>query len=195
MYENCDKHEPSTRTKYGYGAGSGLLATLSLGGVQTQAIGYTADGRIASLSPGIQAPGGQTITSLSYNQDAQLAAVNASGGALASYTYDAFGQRLVKTISGTTGNIYQYGQNGMLLEETNASGAAQADYIYLNGRPIAGLNNASGAIARVSGPLCAGLVFAGINPSAPFVVSSLIVLPAIYLALAAGRNATRGKPL
>jgi len=133
-------------TNYGYGAGSGLLATLSLGGVQTQAIGYTADGRIASLSPGIQAPGGQTITSLSYNQDAQLAAVNASGGALASYTYDAFGQRLVKTISGTTGNIYQYGQNGMLLEETNASGAAQADYIYLNGRPIAGLNNASGAL-------------------------------------------------
>ncbi len=33
-------------TTYGYGAASDLMATLSVGGVQTQAIGYTADGRI-----------------------------------------------------------------------------------------------------------------------------------------------------
>jgi hypothetical protein len=31
----------------------------------------------------------------------------------------------------------------MLLEETNASGVAQADYIYLNGRPIAVINGAT----------------------------------------------------
>jgi hypothetical protein len=30
-----------------------------------------------------------------------------------------------------------------LLEETNASGVVQADYIYLNGRPIAVLNGAT----------------------------------------------------
>ena len=130
-------------TNYGYGSGSDLLATLSAGGVQTQAIGYTADGRIASLSPGIQAPGGQTITSLSYSQDARLSAVNASGGALASYTYDGFGQRLIKTVSASYGEIYQYGQDGMLLEETNATGVAQADYVYLNGRPVAVLNGST----------------------------------------------------
>lgn len=135
-----------TTTTYGYGTGSDLLQTLSVGGVQTQAIGYTADGRIGSLSPGIQAPGGQYITSLSYNQDARLAAVNAAGGALASYTYDGFGQRLIKTISVGIGAIYQYGQDGMLLEETNASGVAQADYVYLDGRPVAVLNNTSGAL-------------------------------------------------
>jgi len=133
----------STTTNYGYGTGSDLLGTISVGGVQTQAIGYTADGRIASLSPGIQAPGGQYITSLNYNQDARLAAVNAGSGALASYTYDGFGQRLIKTVSGSYGEIYQYGQNGMLLEETNASGVAQADYIYLNGRPVAVLNGST----------------------------------------------------
>ena len=133
----------STTTNYGYGSGSDLLATISVGGVQTQAIGYTADGRIASLSPGIQAPGGQTITSLSYSQDARLSAVNASGGALASYTYDGFGQRLIKTVSASYGEIYQYGQDGMLLEETNASGVAQADYIYLDGRPVAVLNGST----------------------------------------------------
>jgi RHS repeat-associated protein len=133
----------STTTNYGYGSGSDLLATISVGGVQTQAIGYTADGRIASLSPGIQAPGGQTITSLSYSQDARLSAVNASGGALASYTYDGFGQRLIKTVSASYGEIYQYGQDGMLLEETNATGVAQADYVYLNGRPVAVLNGST----------------------------------------------------
>jgi YD repeat-containing protein len=113
--------------------------------MQTQAIGYTADGRIASFNPGIQTPGGQLVTSLSYNQDTRLAAVNATGGALASYVYDGFGQRLVKTISSSIGNLYQYGQNGLLLEETDASGAGQADYIYLDGWLIATLNNSTGA--------------------------------------------------
>lgn len=32
---------------------------------------------------------------------------------------------------------------GTLLEETNASGTAQADYIYLNGRPVAVLNGST----------------------------------------------------
>ena len=51
-----------------------------------------------------------------------------------------FRQRLMKTISGSIGAIYQYGQDGILLEETNASGAAQGDYIYIDGRPIATMN-------------------------------------------------------
>jgi len=111
--------------------------------VQAQAVGYTSDGRMASLNPGIQTPDSQYITSLSYNQDAQLSAVNAGSGSLASYTYDGFGQRLVKTVSGSYGEIYQYGQNGLLLEETDTSGMAQADYIYLNGRPVAVLNGST----------------------------------------------------
>ncbi|MGB6686577.1 MAG: RHS repeat-associated core domain-containing protein [Terracidiphilus sp.] len=133
----------ATTAGYGYGAGSDQLATISVGGVETQAIGYAADGRIASLNPGMQAPAGQYITSLSYNQDAQLSAVNAGSGTLASYTYDGFGQRLIKTVSASYGEIYQHGQDGMLLEETNASGVAQADYIYLNGRPVAVVNGST----------------------------------------------------
>ena len=65
--------------------------------------------------------------------------MNAGSGALASYTCDGFGQHLIKTVSASYGEIYQYSQNGLLLEETNTSGVAQADYIYLNGRPVAGL--------------------------------------------------------
>jgi acetyl-CoA C-acetyltransferase len=40
----------ATTTNYGYGTGSDQLATISMRGVVTQAIGYTADGRIASHS-------------------------------------------------------------------------------------------------------------------------------------------------
>ena len=65
---------------------------------------------------------------------------------MASSTYHGFGQRVWKVFPGGTGEIYQYGQNGMLLEETDQSGTPQADYIYLNGRPIATLNPATGTL-------------------------------------------------
>jgi RHS repeat-associated protein len=115
--------------------------------VTTQTIGYTADGRIQTLNPGIQAPGGEFITELIYDWDGRLYAPWAgSQGELATYEYDGFGQRAVKRISSTTGEIYQYGQDGMLLDEANSLGAAQADYIYLDGRLIATLNPSTGAL-------------------------------------------------
>ena len=136
----------STTTTYGYGAGSDLLQTMSVGGSVTQTVGYTADGRMASFSPGLQSPSGQVTTALSYNQDAQLSAVNDGTQVVASYIYNGFGQRVLKAFPGGTGEIYQYGQNGMLLEETDQAGTPQADYIYLNGRPIATLNPATGTL-------------------------------------------------
>jgi DHA1 family tetracycline resistance protein-like MFS transporter len=56
---------------------------------------------------------------------------------------------------------------------------------------IGGLNNALGALARVTGPLAAGLVFAGVTVDGPFFLGALIVAPAILLALSAGRAAKR----
>jgi MFS family permease len=57
---------------------------------------------------------------------------------------------------------------------------------------IMGLNNAAGAFARFIGPLCAGLIFSGISVNGPFYLGALIVAPAIFLALSAGRAARRG---
>ena len=54
---------------------------------------------------------------------------------------------------------------------------------------ILGLNNASGAFARVVGPFCAGLTFAAISIDAPFWQGALITVPAIFLALSAARRA------
>ncbi len=58
-----------------------------------------------------------------------------------------------------------------------------------------GLNNATGALARVAGPLCAGLVFSGISVNGPFWMGAAIVAPAIFLALAAGRAVKRATVL
>jgi len=54
---------------------------------------------------------------------------------------------------------------------------------------ILGLNNAMGAAARVAGPFCAGLAFAGISINGPFWLGATIVAPSIWLALIAARRA------
>jgi RHS repeat-associated protein len=62
----------------------------------------------------------------------------------AQYTYDAFGQRLIKVTTGTT--LYGFDLSGHLLEES-AGSASITDYIYLDGRPVATLTPSTGALA------------------------------------------------
>lgn len=54
---------------------------------------------------------------------------------------------------------------------------------------ILGLNNATGALARVVGPFCAGLAFAEISINGPFIQAALVVAPAIWLSLVAAKMA------
>jgi RHS repeat-associated protein len=53
-----------------------------------------------------------------------------------SYTYNAGGQRVSKTVNGVT-TFFIYQQNGSLLAELDANGNTLVDYIYLEGKPIA----------------------------------------------------------
>lgn len=54
---------------------------------------------------------------------------------------------------------------------------------------ILGLNNATGALARVVGPFCAGLAFSEVTIDGPFFMAAVVVAPAILLALSAARRA------
>jgi MFS family permease len=54
-----------------------------------------------------------------------------------------------------------------------------------------GLNNATGALARVVGPFFAGLAFSKAGVDAPFWLSAIIVMPAIALAYACRRKKAR----
>ncbi len=55
---------------------------------------------------------------------------------IASYRYNAFGQRVQKTTGGVT-TYYHYDLNGQLLAETNATGQALREYVFAHGRPLA----------------------------------------------------------
>lgn len=56
---------------------------------------------------------------------------------LATYGYNGLGQRTRKTLADGTTTEYLYGLNGELLAERDASGTVQAEYVYLNNRPLA----------------------------------------------------------
>ncbi len=56
---------------------------------------------------------------------------------------------------------------------------------------IMGLNNACGAFARFAGPSGAAVVYSAISIDGPYFMGAMIVAPAIFLALAAGKAAGR----
>lgn len=91
-----------------------------------------------------------SITGFAYNQAGRLSAAMAGTQTVAQYTYDAFGQRLLKTQPGiSTTSHYQFDQSGLLLEESNNQGnPSAADYIYLDdGRAVATLSPGTGALS------------------------------------------------
>jgi RHS repeat-associated protein len=92
-----------------------------------------ADNRLTGISPAYPGTLGTTFV---YNNAGRLTQVkNASGTVLGSYLYDEFGQRIIKTVSGSK-TLFVHGPGGVVLEETNGSGTAQQDYIYAEGRLI-----------------------------------------------------------
>ena len=56
---------------------------------------------------------------------------------------------------------------------------------------IMGINNAISALSRVVGPQAASFAFAAVSVDGPFFLGAMVVAPAIFLALAAGRAAAR----
>ncbi len=71
------------------------------------------------------------------------------------------------------------GPNISSLISRNAESEHQGQYL--------GLNNAVGALARLTGPFAASVAFDHIGVDAPFYLAGILVLPAIFLAVRAGR--------
>jgi len=71
-----------------------------------------------------------------YNNANRLFKVFEGGSLVATYTYNALGQRTRKvTPSGTT--VFHYDLSGQLISETFSDGRAIKDYVALNGAPVA----------------------------------------------------------
>ncbi|HEY4363625.1 MAG TPA: RHS repeat-associated core domain-containing protein [Bryobacteraceae bacterium] len=108
---------------------------------------YDANGnRLTDSSAPTSQDGLGTITALTYNQANRLSIVSAGSKQLAQYTYDAFGRRVVKVGATTATTLYTYDRNSRLLEESDGTGNAKVDYIYLDDRPVATLQPSTGQI-------------------------------------------------
>ena len=78
---------------------------------------------------------GQGLT-FEYNQAGRLKRAYRDGLLVATYSYNAFGQRTRKVTSEGT-HVYHYDLGGQLIEETSAEGDAQAAYVWRNRTPTA----------------------------------------------------------
>jgi len=136
---------PQGTQNFNYVAGSNRLAAVTAGSTLRQ-FDYTPTGNIAQDDQPHKA------LSLSYNHANRLASVGPVNDAAPlfstnryQYTYDAFGQRLLKSRAWiTTKTLYQYDQAGHLLEESTVSAGglgSQVEYVYLDNRPIARLTS------------------------------------------------------
>ena len=131
---------PGYSQTFGYDALDRL--TKASGGYGPLAYTYDGNGNRVTENPAapVTLDGLGSITSLTYNQAGRLASTYAGTQQLTQYTYDAFGQRLAKVGSVTAMSFFQYDFAGSALEETDNLGNVRADYIYLEGRPVAEYN-------------------------------------------------------
>ncbi len=92
----------------------------------------------AGISFGYDNNGNTTTQSsriYTYNQNQRLIQV-VDGAMTANYTYNGNGQRVKKNVNGTI-TIFLYNQSGQIIAEANSSGTITAEYVYLNGQPLA----------------------------------------------------------
>ena len=120
----------ATPTAYAYEIGSNRLDTLGSSDVLLDANGNTLN---------------QGNWTYSYTPDNRLETAGESGSLVATYAYNGLGQRVGKQTSTGTVTGYVYGLTGELLAELDVAGTPLAEYIYLNGQPLALRQYASGS--------------------------------------------------
>lgn len=154
--DNRTGYSGSAPVSFAYTAHTNRLASYTVGSgttAVTTTVTTDARGSVTAFSTGLISITGSAIstgpiTALSYNNAGQLASASGLPGTLGVYIYDAFGNRFSKTVCSPSPAIcnmqlattFTYAPDGTLLEEVAPAGAAR-DYVYLNGRPLAMLDN------------------------------------------------------
>jgi RHS repeat-associated protein len=122
-------------TAFSYASGTNRLTQALDTGGMVESVASTAAGNLSGL-----AIGGTAMEQAHYNQANELASVTTPSSA-ATYKFDFTGQRLLKSLPGEHPVLYQYGvTDGAILSENDLNKGQTADYIYLNGRPVAEVN-------------------------------------------------------
>jgi RHS repeat-associated protein len=119
-YDGVGNRQTEGSTVYTYTAGTNKLT-----GVGGQTYNFDSDGNTT-------ADGTRGYT---YNQNQRMTqAVN--GATTANYTYNGNGQRVKKVVGGTT-TVFHYTLSGQIIAESDNTGTISAEYVYLNGQPMA----------------------------------------------------------
>ncbi len=113
---------------YTYQSGTNRLASIT--GAAPITFGYDANGNITS----------QNTRTFTYDLLNRPVTVSDDSTPVATYTYNAEGQRIKKvTGSGTT--IFHYDRSGRLIAETTDAGSTIAEYVYLNDELLASIRS------------------------------------------------------
>jgi len=120
-----------TLSTYTPATASNQIATIVTGS-NTRSFGYLASGQVS----GDQRTPSSDYT-LQYDDIGRMNTSKLNGTTLATYTYNGFEQRVIKTV-GTTITDFIFDRFGHLLAEANGStGAMLREYIWLDDKPIA----------------------------------------------------------
>jgi RHS repeat-associated protein len=117
-------------TAYSYTLNTNRLASAS--GEKALNFGYDNDGNTTS----------ENSKQFIYNQNQRLIQAVEGVNVLGEYVYNGNGQRVKKfTNNGTQCTVYHYNKNGLLIAESSSSGTIKAEYVYVNGQPLAKIEN------------------------------------------------------
>jgi len=119
-----------TSGDYAYEEGSNVLASIS--GPQPATFVSDNNGNIVS----------ENTRAYAYDPLNRLITVSEGGTQIASYTYNGLNQRTKKTTQAGT-IIYHYDPQGRLVAETDNTGQALVEYIYLDDEPLAMIRDES----------------------------------------------------
>jgi RHS repeat-associated protein len=126
----------------GVAGSSNRLLSVSRGG-QSRTLGHDAAGNVTADT---RFDG--TVFGYAYDGDGRLASVTRNGLAEASYGYDAFQRRVLKSSGGLTRH-FLYDPDGYLLAEASSAGAVITEWIWLGDRPLAVVADVDTASPRI----------------------------------------------
>jgi RHS repeat-associated protein len=128
-YETTD----AGSTTYNYTINTNKLASSA--GEKPFTFNYDNNGNTISELGGVTPPLQRTYV---YNQNQRLVQALEGTDKLGEYVYNGNGQRVKKyTNNGSQCSLFHYDKNGLLIAESSSSGAIKAEYIYINGQPLA----------------------------------------------------------
>ncbi len=120
--------ENGATSNYTYQAGTNRLQSVA----GPSPLSFTLDANGSTTS--------ENAKTYTFNQNNRLIKAAESGTTKGEYTYNASGQRAAKTAAQST-TVFHYDLAGQLIAESSAAGSTIAEYVHLNGQPLAKIDS------------------------------------------------------